>query len=59
MVTEELLPATLQNVLDQQTLKWIFCGRYNQCFGGLLTDRELGGKGGVGQRATSHGPSGC
>ena len=29
-MAEEILPPTLQNVLDQKSLKWIFCGMFLQ-----------------------------
>lgn len=57
-MADELLPPTLQNILDQKTLKWIFCGLF-PATGSV--DKELispipyvqGGKGGVGKTTTS------
>lgn len=51
----EPLDPTLQNVLDQKSLKWIFCGEPTRTSPGSsqLTALFLGGKGGVGKTTTS------
>ncbi len=45
----EPLDPTLQNILDQKSLKWIFCGEFTTTTVWLTT----GGKGGVGKTTTS------
>lgn len=57
-MAEETFPPNLQNVLDQKSLKWIFCG---MCFTPCLLLSSLtstcqyynaGGKGGVGKQSS-------
>jgi hypothetical protein len=55
-MAEETLPPNLQNVLDQKSLKWIFCGMslriplsYNSLT--FIFASCAGGKGGVGTPA--------
>ena len=55
IMATETLPPTLQNVLDQKTLKWIFCGmtsKFSWNYVDLEADSRIkfvGGKGGVGK----------
>ena len=54
----EKLPPTLQNILDQKSLKWIFCGTYaglaRETAQVLTLNLRTGGKGGVGEYPQPH-----
>lgn len=61
-MAEETLPPTLQNILDQKSLKWIFCGTSPKplaycSLSHSSGSRVTGGKGGVG--APPHLSSSC